>query len=341
LKSPSFFVPIFILGVFESDYFMQNLENELSADQPEQAIYAKKHFHARHRASFFYCRAMDTDPGFANSFSGFVDYDACYHEVAPLWVAVGAVVFVGTGLSIVPQIYRVARLRTSAGVSTLFVAITSLSQALIVVNFFCLHNADFYGALQIAPARTVPRFLSAAIAFVLWLVYLPVAFLTFLFSDAALHGREYRLSVALSAGLVLLSLLLLAPYFAVGARAGFGSRAIARLGKICGIVSSALSVCQYAPQFVAVCRLQDNGSFSLVTLAIQAPGGTISTSFMAFGNGEDWSTWLPLGTSALQQWFLLALCLFYKAKQCARRRAGADPRALLSTGDFASMESEE
>jgi hypothetical protein len=63
---------------------------------------------------------------------------------------------------------------------------------------------------------------------------------------------------------------------------------------------------------------------------IQAPGGRVSTSFMAFGNGEDWSTWLLLGESALQQRVFLELCLFNKLKQWVDRRSRADPSSLLS-----------
>jgi uncharacterized protein with PQ loop repeat len=275
---------------------------------------------------------MDKNPGFKDSWSGFIDYSACYHEVAPFWIAVGSLVFLGTGLSIVPQIYRLTRLRTSAGLSCLFVTITSIRQVLIVVNIFCLHNADFYGTFQISPRLTIPRFLSFATAFVLWFVYLPINFMTFVFFPAGATKREWRFNLGLSSILVFLSYVALVPYFSIGATYGFGSQTIAHLGKVCGIVSSVVTVCQYAPQFVTVFKLKDNGSFSLLTLGIQAPGGTVSTAFMAFGNGENWSTWLPLGMSALQQWFLLALCLFYKAKQRLQRQAGFDTSQLVSVG---------
>jgi hypothetical protein len=36
---------------------------------------------------------------------------------------------------------------------------------------------------------------------------------------------------------------------------------------------------------------------------------------MLIGNKEDWSSVAANALAALQQWFLLALCLFYKARR--------------------------
>jgi cystinosin len=277
---------------------------------------------------------MDTFHGFSYSWSGFVDYSGCYHRLAPFWTLLGSFVFVGTGLSVVPQLVRITKLRTSAGLSCLFVAITSMGQVLIVVNMFCLHNADFYGILQITAKLVIPRFLSFATAFILWFAYLPVVFMTFVFAPVSLTVREWRMNLVLSGVVVVISWIMLVPYFVVGTNRGFGAPVVAQLGKICGIVSTVVTVCQYLPQFVTVCKLKDNGSLSLLTLAIQAPGGTISTVFMAFGNREDWSTWVALGIAALQQWFLLGLCLIYKARQAALK-SKADPALLMSVSSEA------
>jgi hypothetical protein len=64
-----------------------------------------------------------------------------------------------------------------------------------------------------------------------------------------------------------------------------------------------------------VFKSKDNGSFSLVTLGIQAPGGTLSVNSMLIGNKEDWSSVATNALAAFQQWFLLTLCLFDKAKR--------------------------
>ena len=282
---------------------------------------------------------MDDNPGFDYSWSGFLDYISCYHELDPLWIVTGVCIFLGTGLSMVPQLVRLVRMRTSYGISPLFVTITHLGQFTTVLNIFALHNADFYGVTQITPARTLPRLLSFCSCFILWFTYLPVCVLMSVFLDKEEREKRkhdqikkehvtYRLGTLFITGS---EIILFLPYMIIGCLHGFGSPQVLYYGKIVGIFSSVLSVCQYAPQFYTTCKLKDNGSFSIVTLAIQAPGGTTNAIFMMLGNKEHWTTWLAMLTSALQQFGLLALCIFYKCRAMRRRKMGVDGSALLGS----------
>jgi uncharacterized protein with PQ loop repeat len=135
---------------------------------------------------------------------------------------------------------------------------------------------------------------------------------------------ERKLTRIVIGALIITEICLLTPYMAIGARSGFGSLALSRFGQLSGIVSSAISFVQYLPQFITVWKLKDNGSLSIVTLAIQAPGGTLSSLSMIIGQRENWSTWISLAVSALQQWLLLALCLWYKLRaRCVSQDAFA------------------
>jgi hypothetical protein len=160
--------------------------------------------------------------------------------------------------------------------------------------------------------------------FILWFAYLPLLFLITIFFDfkpprpagASARDRhtQWQITSSLSCAIAILQIALTIPFFVLGMTNGFASTIVTRLGSIAGGVASAMTIFQYLPQFIMLCKLKDNGSLSLLMLAIQAPGGTISTIFMCIGNSDNWSTWLSLGLSALQQWFMLALCLFYKAR---------------------------
>jgi cystinosin len=291
---------------------------------------------------------MDTYRGFRFSWAGFLDYTACYHTLRPFEVALGTAVFVGTGLSVVPQLFRIARRRTSLGVSPTFTIVTSAREFLVVVNIFCLHNADFYGLLQIAPTRTIPRLLTFAQAFILWSSFLPVVYMTFIFFDTCLRqslkrseaviAREWTLNLTLSILLTCIAFTAMVVYMGIGGALGFGSSSVERMGKIVGLISAGLTIIQYVPQFMLACRLKDNASFSLVTLGIQAPGGTIAAIFQMVANKEDWSTDLSLALSAMQEWILFVLCMFYKCRRSLWEKHPRDTDAVCSLADDAMLD---
>jgi uncharacterized protein with PQ loop repeat len=272
---------------------------------------------------------MDDKRGFPSSWAGFNDYTGCFHSLEPVWIVFGTGIFLGSGLSIVPQIFRVSNRRTSFGISPIFATITSATQVLPVINWFCLHNAAFSGLLQVPASQTIPYFIAWATLFILWFAYLPLVFLTFIFFDRNARiskgrtlnaiEREWLITLSLPMCVVFFSLTAMIIYDVVGVHKGFGSNTLEVMGRVYGVLAAGLTLFQYAPQFWTVFKLKDNGSFSLVTLAIQAPGGTLSVIFMLIGNKEDWSSVASNSLAALQQWFLLALCLCYKVKRhCAR-----------------------
>lgn len=265
---------------------------------------------------------MDEEKGYEFSWSGFLDYIRCYHVVKPLWILIGAVLFIGTVGSLLPQIIKIIRLRSSYGISPAFAFMTSIAQFMTVLNYFCLHNADFYGIVQSPLSRSVPRLMTFFNVFALWYCYFFVVVLLLVFFNntpraerlAKQIRREFKITYLMVALLLLSIVVLFALYICSAAANGFSSALVFNIGKVMGTLSSIISVCQYAPQFVTTCRLKDNGSLSLITLGIQAPGGTINALFMCFGQHEHWTTWLSTLISALQQWFLLFICIIFKLR---------------------------
>ena len=212
---------------------------------------------------------MDDNLGYQNSWDGFVDYISCYHTVHPLWIATGACIFVGTIIGLIPQIFRIIKLRSSHGISPLSVFVTNINQLFVVLNIFCLHSADFYGMLQISPLRTIPRQLTFANVFILWFAYLPIVFLIFIFYDKSEKlnrtstsiTKEWHITKILSVLLVVFSMILYLIFLFLYLITGSTSHEILSYGKLLGTFSTIVTVCQYIPQFITTCKLKDNGSW--------------------------------------------------------------------------------
>lgn len=275
---------------------------------------------------------MDENQGFDYSWSGFLDHIECFHEVTPIWILIGAGLFFGTALSLVPQLTKIVKMRSSYGISPIFVAVTQIAQSFIVLNIFCLHNADFRGTLQIPMSRTIPRLMSFCNCFILWFMYKPVSFLMNIFFDYQPRpGRsqatikiEQLLSRIGTIGITAIEIIFFIPYLVIGTTRGFASSQLLNYGKVMGTVSSVMCIGQYLPQFITTCKLQDSGSLSIATLCIQAPGGLLNTIFMMVGNDEHWTTWLSVLVSCMQQFILLGMCIFFKVRAMYRRRNGTD-----------------
>lgn len=278
--------------------------------------------------------------GYQYSFAGFVDYSKCYTTVNPLWLTVQICVTVGTVASVIPQWINIVKGRSNFGLNSITIWITSWGQFLLVLNYIVLHAATFIGVIQLPASVTWQKFMSFVNLFALWICYLAVPFLDMIFFD--LKIRKRRQMKAIKAEQILTNVMhpLLILGFTIcfvissvlGTTKSFFHQEESYYAKVVGLISAALVIAQYLPQMITTCRLRNHGALSLIMLAIQAPGGTINSFSMIFGQGDDWSTWLSLLLGASQQFILLGICLYYK---CKRKRDGATTDQLLqqNTGD--------
>ena len=128
---------------------------------------------------------MDKFRGYSTSFSGFIDYNACYHTVDVIWNIVAGCIFVGTVISVIPQIVSFIKKRTSFGFNPITVFVTSWGQFIVVLNYICLHSADFIGLFQYGIKTWLPRLMTFINLFILWFLYSSVPYFLFIFSDFA------------------------------------------------------------------------------------------------------------------------------------------------------------
>jgi uncharacterized protein with PQ loop repeat len=284
---------------------------------------------------------MDTFVGYEYSWAGFTDYSNCYHEVKPLWIVIGATITLGTVVSVIPQLAKFIKNRSSYGLNSFTITATSLGQFVNVLNYVALHAADFVGIITHPITVSLPRLLSFINLFTLWYMFLGNTFLNFIFFDKKPRERRnkddikanYKVNLIFSLGLNITTFILINLFIIFGMVFGFNEGFLRKYGYILGTSGGVLAFAQYVPQMYTTCKLQDPGSLSLILLAIQAPGGTINTLFLAIGNKDNWTTWLPLLVGASQQFILLFICIFFMCKnRKSKVKSGAlNGNALLSS----------
>jgi len=263
---------------------------------------------------------MDSFNGYLTSFMGYIDYSACFHSVKAMWIIIGSVIFVGTVVSVIPQIQLIVANRSSFGLNTISICITSIGQFLLVINYICLHSSDFVGIAQIPFSIAVQRLITFFNVFVLWFGYFFVVGANFVFIDFKKRAKRDLESVNADKKMNRIMTILLISIFVlmgimvpvIGIFYGFFSDLQRSIGESYGTISAILVIAQYLPQMLTTIRLKDNGSLSMVMLMIQAPGGYASSMFMWIGNGDHWTTWLSIFLGAVQQTILLCICLYYK-----------------------------
>ena len=82
-------------------------------------------------------------------------------------------------------------------------------------------------------------------------------------------------------------------------------------GHVHGIMAAILATIQFLPQIYLTWKLQHIGTFSVPTLAMQAPGSFVFVATLIGRPGTDWSTWLNYIATGVCMMILLALCLWY------------------------------
>ena len=219
--------------------------------------------------------------------------------------ALGALFFVGMLASFVPQLHKIRRRRTPEGISAIF-AFCSASMALL----------NFEGSLM----TQLPKLLSccpsagggdcAKLSAPMATLGLQATCTAAVLSLCAYFGAWRRL-VALFAVLALAATATTVGMLASGADSG-------DVGDGFGVAATALTCVQFFPQLWTTWRLKSAGSFSLLTLAIQAPGSVGWALYLATASSPV-STWMPPAVTGACQTALLVLCVLYER---AGRRQG-------------------
>lgn len=279
---------------------------------------------------------MNNFAGYEYSFRGFLDYSRCYGEPNILWVLVGSGILLGTIISIIPQIVSIVRNKSSYGINAFTYMISNLTQFFLVLNYCCLHKADFVGIFQLPLKSTLPRLLSFLNLFTFFIMFFPNVMLYCILFDTNLRLQRGPKTISFERilgfscfyliGFSIICLSVVYILFSVTSE-----DKIIYFGKSLGLISGVCTIIQYMPQFITTCKVKESGSLSIILLAIQAPGGMLNCCFMFFANNDDITTFLSLFLGALQQFILLILCIFYDLRKRRRNKTStASLRPLLT-----------
>jgi uncharacterized protein with PQ loop repeat len=286
----------------------------------------------------------------ATSYAGFADYSAFFTNSQVIWIVIGTGIFVGTALSVVPQIVVLIRRRTNFGLNASFVFLTNLGHFCVFTNITSLHATDFVAIVQRATFSSYPTFLTFLNIFCLWFFYHYVVHLNLMYFD--IEQRSHRsvgqtramrfVTIGFTVGWGFLFLAMAAVLAALLASYGMRSIALESFGGVCGLAAVGISLAQYLPQMVTTIRLRDNGSLSILMLTLQFPGGLVNALFMWLGRHEAWSSWASTMAAAIQQMILLGICLFFKARKRYEQRRnlpllGMDQTEIATSGTVSAF----
>lgn len=277
---------------------------------------------------------MDTIDGYRNSFAGFVDYSRCFGEYDVVWTITGFLIMVGTVISYQPQNIKFILHKSSYGFDPIMAFVTNLGQSLVFFNLISFHCADFTGLFQVKvgdmfyKVKVMATFLTVVNMALDWYTYKFVFILNYIFVDIEERPKRGlklirkeklmgRLFVIIQ---TIIEFVIFTAYVGIGVSYGFGSQVMRTFGQIMGYISSVVFVFQFIPQMVMTCRLEDNGEFSIITLLILFFGTSINLAFMVVGQGEDWTSWLPVTVTICEQFVLLMIIIYVKIKQYNRKK---------------------
>lgn len=279
--------------------------------------------------------------------AGFVDYAWRFPSVQIFWVIIGAVFFVVSFISFLPQPIEIFHTKSSYGLEPLSSFCANLGEFLVIYNLLCFKSFDFVGFLQYHSMACLPRILAFLNLFFSWVMNIPEVLQIFIF-----HDREYResrneqmirkdwiKSVFLACALGTIDIALFSILIIISLLQGFERTAITSIGEICGTVATVLEFSFFVPQMYTTCKLQDGGSLSLLMLEIQGPADIANALYMWLGTGDHWTTWLTLLVGGIENLVLLATCLVFKCLK-QRKLKALEQNRIQSMSLNASLEPE-
>ncbi|KAL4820851.1 hypothetical protein BDW67DRAFT_73140 [Aspergillus spinulosporus] len=247
----------------------------------------------------------------------------CGHLVSPglLNFVLSILIVLGILVSYLPQLVRIAALRSSFGISPYFVLLGTTSGTFALANMVsqrqtlqdvsCCKDVSglscFAGLLGILQVAT--QLLSFFAILTLFVVFFPKTPL----SPISVPRKEeptYRTALVVAFICIVHAVVMLIVTLAVGFQK---PSALQSWSNFCGITAAILASIQYFPQIYTTLRLRCVGSLSIPMMCIQTPGALVWAGSLAARLGsKGWSTWGILIVTACLQGTLLVLCVFFE-----------------------------
>ncbi|ELR14976.1 PQ loop repeat-containing protein [Acanthamoeba castellanii str. Neff] len=216
-----------------------------------------------------FCDKKDQDerPDFAESLD----------ELNNFSIALGVFLWLAGMLALVPQHIKMWRTKNSAGLSFYMLFLSNICQFSAVLNAFILKFPQFQACFETGILDCTPKFKT----------------------DPKQMDRDWLIARALFIGFIFYALIMSGIGILMLWVFGECGSPTLNYGWGVGILATAVTFIQWSPQIWKTWKLKAVGAFSILTLAIQAPGTMVVVYFLLFVASED-------------QLVLLALLLYFE-----------------------------
>eukprot|EP01089_Gocevia_fonbrunei_P018240 TRINITY_DN6122_c0_g1_i2.p1 TRINITY_DN6122_c0_g1~~TRINITY_DN6122_c0_g1_i2.p1 ORF type:complete len:328 (-),score=21.74 TRINITY_DN6122_c0_g1_i2:3-986(-) len=250
------------------------------------------------------------------------DFAESLEDMNAFSIVLGVFLWFAGMAALLPQHLKLWNTKSSAGLSYVMLFLGNINQMSSVINATILKFPQIRACGEVGIWECSPSLLTLYQLSGIWLATFPVYILYIVFF---LNTEEFKLDPVKRARDWLLCRVLLGLFilytvvmFGIGISflASFGEcgKATINFGWSVGILGTICTFIQWTPQIISTFRLKAVGSYSLLTLAIQAPGTLVVVYFLLFLSNEDISTWLAYLTAGIQQFVLLGLLSWYHFK---------------------------
>lgn len=212
------------------------------------------------------------------------------------------------GISYLPQVVKIARLRSTEGINPYFLMLMTLGSSFAFSNILVLSKPVVHCCLSgIGLFDCGSSLLGAFQLFAGLLGPLILVALSVRFRESGSKGD----AMIRSAKIVLMTLLV-SWFFVVIITDPLTNR---RLATLFGLLALGVGFVQYFPQLYTTYKLKHTGSLSIIMMLVQIPGGYMFGLSLMMRKDSHWSTWISVMAAASFQLTLLIMALYYSIKK--------------------------
>lgn len=212
------------------------------------------------------------------------------------------------GISYLPQVIKIARLRSTEGINPYFLMLMTLGSSFAFSNILVLSKPVVHCCLSgITPFDCGSSLLGAFQLFAGLVGPLTLVALSVQFRESGDKGN----AMIRSAKIVLVTLLV-SWFFVLIVNDPLANR---RLATLFGLLALGVGFVQYFPQLYTTYKLKHTGSLSILMMLVQIPGGYLFALSLMLRKDSHWSTWISVMAAASFQLTLLIMSLYYSIKQ--------------------------
>ena len=240
-------------------------------------------------------------------------------HIGPVGVGIGGFLLVASWLVSLPQLVKLWRLRSSAGVQPTTLCILLMYSSSNVASAAATKWRQITTCQKSVPDCLVEQLDLAQI------VVSAIVWLSILSMTLALPPHNTRLWLCRGAGALSAVVCLLVAVAVTSIAEPCGDVALG-LAQAAAWASSLLAVFALIPQLLETWRRRSAGSLSVVFTLIQAVGCYIVAGNQIFSAHDPWPVWLPTCVAGLMQFSLFSLAVHFGGcrDECAGRRLSDD-----------------